>query len=173
MAIISSLRKALVEQLNCEIASGSVTSVSSAVIWLQSTFLFARLSRDPSLCTSRGCIEVSPLKLTSTDESRHQKVGKTFNDVDNLLRKLVDDGVRRLLESQMIVSADGADDCKERELSCTYAGKLMAWHGLDLATMTSLMASTRFVKDTDDSVRFVQSDIALNQLVISTFKSYR
>lgn len=103
----SCLHLNLVDHLNAEIGLGTVSDLPSAKRWLASTFLFVRLSRNPS-----------HYRLKEDVTSR--------ND-DELLERICSKDISLLQEADLVT--------KEGKLSCSEFGDAMARYYVKFETM--------------------------------------
>ena len=95
----SCLHKSLIEHLNSEVALGTITSVDTALRWLQSTFLYVRASLNP------------------------RYYGVEDDDLpDRRLEELIKESVATLAADGLITDETGAGD----SLVCTSKGDIMS-----------------------------------------------
>ncbi|XP_045536662.1 ATP-dependent DNA helicase MER3 homolog [Papilio machaon] len=110
----SYLHKRLAENLNSEVALGTVTDLAQCVQWVRSTFFFVRAARDPKMYL--GLPKSAPTDLIS-------------KKIEELCMKAVNG-----LESSGLITKD--------EVCCiqsTEAGRLLSIYYLDLETMKRIM----------------------------------
>ncbi|CAG8158979.1 unnamed protein product [Penicillium salamii] len=107
----SCLHLNLIDHLNAEIGLGNVCDVQSAVKWLAGTFLFVRLSRNPT--------------------HYNLKEGAKQEDEDEMLRQICEKDINMLRECGLI---------ETESLCSTEAGEAMARYYIRFETMKALLS---------------------------------
>lgn len=107
-----SLHSNLIDQLNAEIGLGTITSISSATKWLESTFLCVRLRQNP---------EHYGFPSSSGAKSLEEK-----------LHDICRNGILALQECGLVRS--------EAQLSCTEYGDAMSRYSVRFATMKLILS---------------------------------
>lgn len=116
---------------------GTITDVSSAKLWLKSTFLWVRMKRNPS----------------------HYKIqGQTIvMDIEQKLEEICEKDVTHLQEAGMVYQSPGGS------LKCTPAGTAMATYYIKLETMKGFLALGPGSKTADIVITFFHG-VSLNYL---------
>ncbi|KZS90015.1 P-loop containing nucleoside triphosphate hydrolase protein [Sistotremastrum niveocremeum HHB9708] len=135
--IESSLHMNLVEHLNSEIGLGTITDTASANLWLQDSFLYQRIQKNPS---------------------RYGLTGQAHDSWRQRLEALVTNSINKLRETELVQDLDGKD-----RFCLTEFGEIMSKYYLRHTTVCLILdlnpcASVRdivynLIKD-DDAIRF-------------------
>lgn len=117
-AVESMLHMNLIEHLNSEIVLGTVSSLSTAVLWLKGTFLAVRLRQNPNHYQLTG--ENIPAKRT-----------------DSILEDICKTGIQRLAVAGLLTYVDYSDGIKFRN---TQYGSAMSTYMIRFETMVMILA---------------------------------
>jgi len=129
--IESSLHTSLKEHLNVEIVLNTITNISEAITWLKSTFLYARILKNPKYYG----ININPPsngELNSNFESR----------IDQYLNELSKKNLRALMDVNLIEECDLENS--RSQLKATLNGHLMARYCLAFETMKLILVDLGF-----------------------------
>ena len=122
--IESHLHKNLIEHLNAEICLGTITNLETAINWLKSTFLFARIKKNPK-------------HYNLSEELKYKISNKNLNDassiLDECLTEILTKNLADLSEFTLINSCDFHDP--KTRISPTNNGRLMARYCIAFETM--------------------------------------
>ena len=128
--IESNLHDCLIEHLNVEIVLNTIKSISEAVHWLKSTFLYARILKNPNYYG----IQMNP---PATNQQNDSYAKSYQHKIDEFLIKLCRKNLQDLMEVNLIEECD-LENAKS-ELKSTINGKLMARYCLAFETMKLIL----------------------------------
>ena len=145
--IESSLHTSLIEHLNVEIVLNTITNISEAVKWLKSTFLYARILKNPKYYGIN--ISMPSSSLNTNFETR----------INQYLNDLVKKNLQALMEVNLIEECDLENS--KSQLKATLNGQLMARYCLAFETMKLILVDLGFRHDAF-SDKFQQESLAEN-----------
>lgn len=158
--IESSLHECLIEHLNVEIVLNTINSISAAVNWLKSTFLYARILKNPKYYGIQINLPPSNQKNDSHNVIYQQKIDEYLVDLSKI-------NLKELMEVNLIEECD-LDNARS-ELKSTINGKLMARYCLAFDTMKLILVDIgyKFEESSHENERgrLIQQDISLMDLI--------
>ena len=131
--IESSLHTSLIEHLNVEIVLNTITNISEAISWLKSTFLYARILKNPKYYG----ININPPSID------HGGLNSNFESrIDQYLNELSKKNLRALMDVNLIEECDLENS--KSQLKATLNGHLMARFCLAFETMKLILVDLGF-----------------------------
>ena len=147
--IESSLHTSLIEHLNVEIVLNTITNINEAIRWLKSTFLYARILKNPKYYSIN--ISLPTNSLNTNFESR----------IDQYLNELSKKNLQALMDVNLIEECDLENS--KSQLKATQNGHLMARYCLAFETMKLILVDLGFRYEAcNDQV--LQEKVDVNQM---------